>query len=155
MLSLFTHSRHSKINISESGLSDWITPWTCFTLVSPPMIGLPTMGVNIRCEWGLCKANLLTFPQALQWWRLQVRVNSQVQIMHMVALRSGIHIGALDPSWAPLSGKSWDVWKILICWPQNCAHEALWWSLWFNLISVSGFTVSGFLTEMKLVSFLV
>ncbi len=59
------------------------------------------------------KGNHLTFPQALQWWRLQVRVNSQVQIMHIVALRSGIHIGALDPSWAPLSGTSWVAWKIL------------------------------------------
>lgn len=42
-----------------------------------------------------------------------MRVNSQVQIMHIVALRSGIHIGALDPSWAPLSGTSWVAWKIL------------------------------------------
>lgn len=44
-----------------------------------------------------------TFPQARQWCLRQVRVNSQVQIMHMVALRSGIQIGALEPNGAPLS----------------------------------------------------
>lgn len=51
--------------------------------------------------------DVLTFPQPLQWWRLQVRVNSQVQIIHIVALWSGIHIGALVPSWASLSVSSW------------------------------------------------
>lgn len=30
-------------------------------------------------------------------------VNSQVQTIHIVALRSGIQIGALEPSGAPLS----------------------------------------------------
>lgn len=44
-----------------------------------------------------------TFPQARQWCLLQVRVNSQVQIMHMVALRSGIQMGAFEPNGAPLS----------------------------------------------------
>lgn len=44
-----------------------------------------------------------TFPQARQWCLLQVSVNSQVQIMHMVALRSGIQMGAFEPSGAPLS----------------------------------------------------
>lgn len=51
----------------------------------------------------------LTFPQALQWCRLHVRVNSQVQIMHMVARRSGIQIGALEPREAPLLSPS--PWK--------------------------------------------
>lgn len=46
---------------------------------------------------------LQTFPQARQWCLLQVRVNSQVQIMHMVALRSGIQMGAFEPNGAPLS----------------------------------------------------
>ncbi len=43
----------------------------------------------------------LTFPHARQWCRLHVRVNSQVQIIHMVVRGSGIHIGALDPKEAP------------------------------------------------------
>lgn len=43
----------------------------------------------------------LTFPHARQWCLLHVRENSQVQIMHMVVLGSGIHIGALDPKGAP------------------------------------------------------
>lgn len=44
-----------------------------------------------------------TFPQARQWWRLQVSVNSHVQIIHMVVLKSGIQIGALEPSGRPSS----------------------------------------------------
>lgn len=41
-----------------------------------------------------------TLPQARQWCLLQVMVNSQVQIMHMVALRSGIQMGAFEPKGA-------------------------------------------------------
>lgn len=49
-----------------------------------------------------------TLPQALQWWRLQVRVNSQVQIIHMVVRRSGIQIGALEPRGESSAGTSSD-----------------------------------------------
>ena len=40
----------------------------------------------------------MTFPQALQWWRLLTRENSVLQDWHMVTLWSGIHTGAESPS---------------------------------------------------------
>lgn len=51
-----------------------------------------------------------TFPHARQWCRLHASVNSQVQIIHMVARRSGIHIGALEPSGAPSSSAHSSFW---------------------------------------------
>lgn len=52
----------------------------------------------------------ITFPHARQWCRLHVRVNSQVQIIHMVVRGSGIHIGALDPKGAPSSKSLSSTW---------------------------------------------
>lgn len=52
----------------------------------------------------------LTFPHARQWCLLHVRVNSQVQIIHMVVRGSGIHIGALDPKGTPSSQSLSSTW---------------------------------------------
>ena len=40
----------------------------------------------------------MTFPQALQWWRLLTRDNPVLQDWHIVTLWSGIHTGAESPS---------------------------------------------------------
>lgn len=53
-----------------------------------------------RDVWADVVREAETLPQARQWCLLQVMVNSQVQIMHMVALRSGIQMGAFEPKGA-------------------------------------------------------
>lgn len=54
-----------------------------------------------------------TFPHARQWCRLHVRVNSQVQIIHMVVRGSGIHIGALDPKGTPSPKSFHSTWLLI------------------------------------------
>ena len=59
---------------------------------------LYTAGSYWKLRWGRPSSPTFpTFPQARQWCRLQVRVNSLVQTIHIVALVSGIQIGAFDP----------------------------------------------------------
>lgn len=40
----------------------------------------------------------LTFPQALQWCRLSVRLKSVVQFMHIITCETGTSTGAVSPS---------------------------------------------------------
>lgn len=62
-------------------------------------------------QYFVCFLSLsFTFPHARQWCRLHASVNSQVQIIHMVARRSGIHIGALEPRGAPSSSSHNSFW---------------------------------------------
>ena len=54
---------------------------------------------------------LLTLPQARQWCLRFVRVNGDVQLIHMVTRASGIHTGAFSPSLKSPSC-SWIPWKV-------------------------------------------
>lgn len=71
---------------------------------TPPINDTVPSGGESRTTWWDVWAEVVreaeTLPQARQWCLLQVMVNSQVQIMHMVALRSGIQMGALEPKGA-------------------------------------------------------
>lgn len=90
----------------------------------------------------------LTLPQARQWCLLHVSVNSQVQIMHMVARRSGIQMGALEPSGAPVSRPAPSACNGEV---QGQPHAAM----GGMLGSGGAHTSSRLLLEMKVIFFLV